>query len=190
MIAYVVPDGYTVGNTDEINNAYVLKLTKEVTKLFGGSRIVTVYEQETGITYILPDSVRDLFADQSKNSCPANGSCASASDDNDCSCGRTYEFSTLRLEFGENAMYRAFYDKELLLKRYVLGLDKKNEDGTLVHFLDYDIENAGGFDKNGKKSIPPQAATPPAISLHSTCASFPPKVIHRSALPSRKLKAG
>ena len=57
VIAYVVPENYTIANTDESAGTYMLKFTKEVTKLFGASPVITIYDNNTGITYLLPASL-------------------------------------------------------------------------------------------------------------------------------------
>ena len=64
---------------------------------------------------------------------------------------RTIEFSTLRREFTDEEQYRNLYDRELLLRRYVLGLDEKQSDGTTKNLLFYDIEYANGKDRSGNK---------------------------------------
>ena len=86
VIAYVVPENYTIANTDGSSGTYMLKLTKEVTKLFGASQVITIYNNNTGITYLLPASLKDLFAAKAKDS-SADGSYCSLSDgENDCNC--------------------------------------------------------------------------------------------------------
>ena len=93
VIAYVVPESYTIENTDNAANTYVLKLTKEVTKLYGDSRIITIYERNTGITYILPASLKDLFAGKAKDSgtSSVSGDSDSGSSDSGSACSAPEE---------------------------------------------------------------------------------------------------
>ena len=43
VIAYVVPENYTIANTDESAGTYMLKFTKDVTKLFGVPESLTFF---------------------------------------------------------------------------------------------------------------------------------------------------
>ena len=63
--------------------------------------------------------------------------------------GRPDEFIILRREFSEDTQYRQLYERDLLLKRYVLGFDKKQDDGSIKNYFTYDLECANGFDKYG-----------------------------------------
>ena len=83
VIAYVVPENYTIANTDERAGTYMLKFTKEVTKLFGDSPVITIYDNNTGITYLLPASLKDLFSAKAKDSSADDSYCT---DENDCNC--------------------------------------------------------------------------------------------------------
>ena len=83
VIAYVVPKNYTIADTDGSAGTYMLKFTKEVTKLFGDSPVITIYDNNTGITYLLPASLKNLFAAKAKDSSAAGSYCT---DENDCNC--------------------------------------------------------------------------------------------------------
>ena len=83
VIAYVVPENYTIADTDGSAGTYMLKFTKEVTKLFGDSPVITIYDNNTGITYLLPASLKNLFAAKAKDSSAAGSYCT---DENDCNC--------------------------------------------------------------------------------------------------------
>lgn len=83
VIAYVVPENYTIVDTDGSAGTYMLKFTKEVTKLFGDSPVITIYDNNTGITYLLPASLKNLFAAKAKDSSAAGSYCT---DENDCNC--------------------------------------------------------------------------------------------------------
>ena len=63
--------------------------------------------------------------------------------------GRPNEFIVLRREFSENIQYRPFYDRDIVLKRYVLGYDQKQDDGSIKNYYTYDLECANGYDKDG-----------------------------------------
>ena len=63
--------------------------------------------------------------------------------------GRPDEFIVLRREFSENIQYRPFYDRDIVLKRYVLGYDQKQDDGSIKNYYTYDLECANGYDKDG-----------------------------------------
>ncbi len=55
-LAFFVPNEYSVeGDT------YTVQLSESLAKLFGTEEIVSVYAPSTGITYILPASLRDYF---------------------------------------------------------------------------------------------------------------------------------
>ena len=86
VIAYVVPEKYTIANTDASTGTYTLKFTKEVTKLFGDSHLITIYENKSGITYLLPASLKSLFESTAKNSSDDDSYCSISSDENDCNC--------------------------------------------------------------------------------------------------------
>lgn len=55
-LVFFVPEGYSVSGND-----YTVSLSDSLTKLFGGEEVVSVYDDATGITYILPASLRDFF---------------------------------------------------------------------------------------------------------------------------------
>ena len=59
-LAFVVPEGYAL----ESNTATVT-LSDSLTALFDTQEIISVYEASTGITYIIPASLKDLFAQAS-----------------------------------------------------------------------------------------------------------------------------
>ena len=62
VLAYVVPDDYTISSNDEGGWGYRITLSEDLLKLFGEEKIISVYENSTGITYILPAKLKDLFA--------------------------------------------------------------------------------------------------------------------------------
>ncbi len=57
VLAFYVPQGYSLSG-----DAATVELSDSLTALFGGAEVVSVYNEATGITYILPASLRDLFA--------------------------------------------------------------------------------------------------------------------------------
>ena len=62
VLAYVVPDEYTVKSSDVSGRGYKITLSEDLLKLFGENKIISVYENKTGITFILPAKLKDLFA--------------------------------------------------------------------------------------------------------------------------------
>jgi len=56
-IAFFVPQSYTLEGS-----SFQVTLSDSLTKLFGSSEVVSVYDSATGITYILPASLRGFFA--------------------------------------------------------------------------------------------------------------------------------
>ncbi|MBR3316791.1 MAG: hypothetical protein IKG21_03065 [Atopobiaceae bacterium] len=56
-LAFYVPEGCELEG-----DAYAVRLSDSLTELFGGQEIVSVYNAATGVTYILPASIRDFFA--------------------------------------------------------------------------------------------------------------------------------
>ena len=62
VLAYVVPDEYTIRNDDARDRGYKITLSEDLLKLFGEEKIISVYENKTRITYIIPAKLKDLFA--------------------------------------------------------------------------------------------------------------------------------
>ena len=62
VLAYVVPEEYTIRNDDARDRGYKITLTEDLLKLFGEEKIISVYENKTRITYIIPAKLKDLFA--------------------------------------------------------------------------------------------------------------------------------
>ena len=62
VLAFFVPQEYSV-----LGSGFTVTLSSSLTKLFGGREIISVYDSSTGIAYILPASLRDLFAAQRGN---------------------------------------------------------------------------------------------------------------------------
>ena len=56
VLAFFVPDGYALQGPD-----CKVTLSEELAALFGTDEIVSAYSEETGITYILPASLKSLF---------------------------------------------------------------------------------------------------------------------------------
>ena len=56
VLAFFVPRDYRLEG-----DAYTVTLSDSLTELFGTSEIISVYNASTGITYILPAPLRDLF---------------------------------------------------------------------------------------------------------------------------------
>ena len=75
VLAYIVPEQYTVRNNDETGRGYKITLSEDLLKLFGENKIISIYESKTGITYILPAKLKDLYAQKGtvKNPTDAGG---------------------------------------------------------------------------------------------------------------------
>lgn len=75
VLAYVVPDEYTIRNDDARDRGYKITLSEDLLKLFGEEKIISVYENKTRITYIIPAKLKDLFAQKGtvKNPTDAGG---------------------------------------------------------------------------------------------------------------------
>ena len=62
VLAYVVPDEYTIRSTDANRRGYNVTLSEDLLELFGEEKIISIYENKTGITFILPAKLKDLYA--------------------------------------------------------------------------------------------------------------------------------
>ena len=56
VLAFFVPDDYELQGS-----SYEATLSEELTALFGTDEVISVYSEQTGITYILPASLKGLF---------------------------------------------------------------------------------------------------------------------------------
>ena len=56
-LAYFVPQEYAV----DASGSYTVTLSDSLTELFGGQEIISIYDVGSGITYILPASIRSFF---------------------------------------------------------------------------------------------------------------------------------
>ena len=62
-LAFFLPDGYAAADTGEAGT-FEVRLADDLLQLFGGREIIAVYQASSGITYIIPASLRDFFADK------------------------------------------------------------------------------------------------------------------------------
>ena len=62
VLAYVVPEQYTIRSNDATGRGYKITLSEDLLKLFGEEKIISIYENKTGITFILPAKLKDLYA--------------------------------------------------------------------------------------------------------------------------------
>ena len=76
-LAFYMPEEYAVANNDD--GGFSVTLSDELTKLFGGKEIISVFDDSTGITFILPASLRDFFSKNS-NSLAVQAQSIAASD--------------------------------------------------------------------------------------------------------------
>ena len=56
-LAFFVPQGYALAE-----GPFTATLSDSLTELFGTQEVISVYDEATGITYIIPATLRDLFA--------------------------------------------------------------------------------------------------------------------------------
>ena len=61
ILAFFLPDTYTVGDVDA-SGGFEVTLAEDLVKLFMGNEIISIHDASTGITYILPASIRNFFA--------------------------------------------------------------------------------------------------------------------------------
>ena len=61
-LVFYLPQGYTIDGSE-----FKVTLSDSLTELFGGSEVVSVYDAQTGITYILPASLRNFFVSAQQN---------------------------------------------------------------------------------------------------------------------------
>lgn len=61
VLAFFVPQEYSLAE-----DVYAVTLSDSFAELFGSQEIISVYDASTGITYILPASLKDLFARASR----------------------------------------------------------------------------------------------------------------------------
>ena len=66
VLAFFVPQEYSLGS-----NTFTVTLSDSLTALFGTQDIISVYDASTGITYIIPASLRNLFARAKEADAPA-----------------------------------------------------------------------------------------------------------------------
>lgn len=69
VLAFFIPSEYNLADTD-----FEVKLSKELVKLFIIGDIISVYNAETGIMYILPSNFRNLFTSSSGSQSEENHS--------------------------------------------------------------------------------------------------------------------
>ena len=66
VLAFFVPQEYSLGAS-----SFTVTLSDSLTALFGTQDTITVYDASTGITYIMPASLRDLFVRAKSTAAPA-----------------------------------------------------------------------------------------------------------------------
>ena len=67
VLAFVVPEEYSLEN-DPDGSGCTVRLEEDLFKLFGDSKILSIYEEKTQITYILPADLKELFAKEHRGS--------------------------------------------------------------------------------------------------------------------------
>ena len=74
VLAFVVPQEYAL-KEDEAGKGCTIKLSEDLLKLYGDEKdrdIISIYNKTTGITYILPAKLKDLFAEKTKDGYPVD----------------------------------------------------------------------------------------------------------------------
>ncbi len=71
-LAFFVPQGYALAD-----GAFSVTLSDSLTELFGTQEVISVYAEATGITYIIPVSLKDLFAQRRADDAQNNANTAS-----------------------------------------------------------------------------------------------------------------
>ena len=61
-LVFYLPQGYAIDGS-----AFTVTLSDSLTELFGGNEVVSVYDAQAGVTYILSASLRDYFAHAQQN---------------------------------------------------------------------------------------------------------------------------
>ena len=73
VVAFYVPEGLSISG-----GSFTIELSDSIRELFGTADVVSVFNPETGVTYILPESLRDLFAPSRKSAAAAPAAAAAA----------------------------------------------------------------------------------------------------------------
>ncbi|WP_248922421.1 hypothetical protein [Olsenella intestinalis] len=73
VVAFYVPEGLSISG-----GSFTIELSDSIRELFGTADVVSVFNPETGVTYILPESLRDLFAPSRKSAAAAPAAAAPA----------------------------------------------------------------------------------------------------------------
>ena len=61
VLVFFLPEGYAIDGSE-----FTVTLSDSLTKLFGGNEVVSVYDSGSGITYILPASLRGFFSNEAQ----------------------------------------------------------------------------------------------------------------------------
>lgn len=64
VLVFYLPADYAVQDVDEVGG-YTITLSDDLVKLFGSEDVISAYDSFAGVTYILPASLRDFFAQAS-----------------------------------------------------------------------------------------------------------------------------
>ena len=64
VLVFYLPADYAVRDADE-TGGYTITLSDDLVKLFGSEEIISVYDSSTDVTYILPATLRNFFAQAS-----------------------------------------------------------------------------------------------------------------------------
>ncbi|MBQ9004618.1 MAG: hypothetical protein IJ087_22510, partial [Eggerthellaceae bacterium] len=112
-LAFYVPQGYSIAGSD-----FTVKLSDSLVKLFGDGDTVSVYNEATGITYIVPASLRSLFAAAAPSVTGVQGAPASAEAEKATDPNPGGQLSLIDIYCAQTAR-KAFTDEDL---EYIIDL--------------------------------------------------------------------
>ena len=105
-LVFYLPQGFAIDGSE-----FKVTLSDSLTELFGGSEVVSVYDAQTGITYILPASLRDFFVNAQQNTSENQSGNQSSSEASEAPSG-SYVRSLVDIYCSQTAR-DAFSDEDL-----------------------------------------------------------------------------
>ena len=105
-LVFYLPQGFAIDGSE-----FKVTLSDSLTELFGGSEVVSVYDAQTGITYILPASLRNFFVSAQQNTSENQSGNQSSSEASEAPSG-SYVRSLVDIYCSQTAR-DAFSDEDL-----------------------------------------------------------------------------
>ncbi len=105
-LVFYLPQGYSIDGSE-----FKVTLSDSLTELFGGSEVISVYDAQTGITYILPASLRGFFVNAQQNTSENQSGNQSSSEASEAPSG-SYVRSLVDIYCSQTAR-DAFSDEDL-----------------------------------------------------------------------------